>query len=87
MWYPESCTLGPIGVSAPEHATACVLSAANWARKHADVVRIDVPGPHSCLEPLLTQGFHITYVETFVSTANEPFFDPRCYIASGSDLF
>jgi hypothetical protein len=38
------------------------------------------------LAALLERGFHITYVETFVSNATSPFFDPRCYIASESDL-
>jgi GNAT superfamily N-acetyltransferase len=86
LWYPQACVLGPIGVSAPEDATACVLAAVDWALQQADVLCIDVPGPHPCLATLLETGFRITYVDTFVSTAATPFFDARCYIASGGDL-
>jgi GNAT superfamily N-acetyltransferase len=87
LWYPEACTLGPIGTRTPEDATACVLAAVNWAREHANILLINVPGPHSSLIPLLNLGFYITYIETFVSTASIPFFDARCSISSGSDLF
>lgn len=81
---PRMLVVGPLGVSAPEHATECVLAATNWARQRAELVRIDVPGPHPCLAPLLERGFHIIYVETFHTTGS--FFDARCYIPSGSDL-
>lgn len=87
LWYPEACRLGPIGTKISEDATACVLAAVDWARERADVLLINVPGLHPSLTSLLDVGFHITYVETFVSTARTPFFDARCYIASGSDLF
>lgn len=89
LWYPEACTLGPIGIQSPEDATACTLAAVNWARKHAgaDVLLINIPGPHPVLASLLNLGFHITYVETFLTTATTPFFDARCYISSGSNLF
>jgi hypothetical protein len=50
------------------------------------VLLIDVPGPHPSLAPLLATGFRIDYVEIYVSTEQAPFFDPRCYIASGSNL-
>ena len=83
---PQSCTLGPIGVSTPEDATACVLAAVNWAVQRAVVLHIDVPGPQPCLATLLECGFHIISFDTFVSTAITPFFDARCYIASGGDL-
>jgi GNAT superfamily N-acetyltransferase len=86
LWFPKMCVVGPIGVSTPEDASACVLAAVQWAQKRAEVIRIDVPGPHPCLAPLLERGFRIVYVEQFVSSAHKPFFDPRCYIASGSDL-
>lgn len=86
FWYPEGCTLGPLGVNAPEDAADCVLAAVNWASKRAKVLFINVPGPHPSLATLLSKGFRIAYVETFLSTADLPFFDPRCYIASGSDL-
>ena len=83
---PQTWVVGPLGVSEPEDATACVLAATSWARPRAERVRIDVPGPHPCLAPLLESGFHIIYVETFHSTATTPFFDARCYVPSGSDL-
>jgi GNAT superfamily N-acetyltransferase len=87
FWYPEACTLGPIGARTPEDATACVLAAVGLAREHANILLIKVPGPHPCLVPLLNLGFHITNLETFVSTASTPFLDARCYISSGYDLF
>jgi Acetyltransferase (GNAT) domain len=86
LWYPQACTLGPIGVSTPQDATDCVLAAVNWALQRAEVLRIDVPGPHPCLATLLERGFRITYVDTFVSTTDAPFFDAQRYIASGGDL-
>ena len=82
----QSCTLGPVGAYTPEDATACVLAAVHWAMQRAVEVHIDVPGPHPCLVALLEGGFHIISFDTFVSTANAPFFDARCYIASGGDL-
>ena len=82
----QACTLGPIGARTPEDATACVLAAVNWAVQRAVVLHIDVPGPHSCLAALLECGFHIISFDSFVSTAITPFFDARCYIASGGDL-
>lgn len=86
LWFPKMCVVGPIGVSVPKDATACVMTAVQWAQKHAAVIRIDVPGPHPCLAPLLERSFRIVYVEQFVSSTHIPFFDPRCYISSGSDL-
>lgn len=86
LWYPEACTLGPIGVSNPEDATACVLATVHFAVQKADVIRIDVPGPHPALAALLERGFHIADVDTFMSSATVPFFDARCYIPSGGDL-
>ena len=83
---PQTWVVGPVGVSSPEHATACVLAATRWAQWLAGTVRIDVPGPHPCLAPLLESGFQIVYVETFHSTATTPFFDAQCYVPSGSDL-
>ncbi len=87
LYHPDACTLGPIGARTPADAAACVLAAVEWARRRAAVLLISLPGPHPALAPLLDAGFHITYVETFLSTADTPFFDARCYIASGSDLF
>ena len=87
LWHPHTCTIGPIGVRDPEEAADCVLTAVNWALQRADVLHIDVLGPHPCLAALLQGGFRILYVDTFVSTADPSFFDARCYIASGGDLF
>lgn len=87
FWYPHMCTVGPIGVRSAEYATDCVLAAIEWATKRATIVRIDIPGPHPSLAPLLERAFRIVYVETFLSAAQTPFFDARCYIPSGSDLF
>lgn len=86
LWFPNACTIGPLGVNTSELAADCVLAAVDWALHHADVIRIDVPGLHPCLAPLLERGFRIVYVETFVSQAVSPFFDARRYLASGSDL-
>jgi GNAT superfamily N-acetyltransferase len=86
FWYPTLCRIGPIGILSPEDASEGVLAVVRWACQRATIVRIDVPGPHPALAPLLAMGFHIIYVETFVSSAAAPFFDARCYIPSGSDL-
>lgn len=82
----HACTLGPIGVHTQEDATACVVAAVSWSLQRAEMLHIDVPGPHPCLATLLEQGFRISYVDTFVSSADTPFFDARYYIASGGDL-
>lgn len=87
FWSPEACVLGPLGVRSPTVATVCVLAMADWARQHAKTLCIDVPGPHPCLAPLLEAGFRITYVETHLSSATTPFYDPLCSIASDSSLF
>ena len=84
---PQTWFVGPVGVNSPAYAVACVLAATKWAQQRAEMVRIDVPGPHPSLAPLLERGFQILYVETFHSSASTPFFDARCYIPSGSDLF
>ena len=86
LWYPPACALGPIGVRTPQDATACVLATVKLALEQADVLRIEVPGPHPCLATLLENGFRITGADTFVSTTLSPFFDAQCYIASGGDL-
>jgi hypothetical protein len=84
---PQSCTLGPIGAATPEDATACVEAAVYWALERVPEIHIDVPGPHSCLTTLLERGFHIISFDTFFSSAPHLFFDDRCYIGSGGDLF
>jgi hypothetical protein len=84
---PAACWVGPLSAVTSEDAVACALAAVVWARARAEVVRIDVPGPHPALAPLLDAGCRITYVETFVSSASQPFFDAQRYIPSGSTLF
>jgi hypothetical protein len=76
-----------IGVRAPTDAVACVLAAVEWARRHGRAVRISLAGPHPALAPLLAAGFRVAELETFCLSAEAPFFDARCYLPSGSDLF
>jgi GNAT superfamily N-acetyltransferase len=87
IYSPEACTLGPIGARTPDAARACVLAAVVWARAHAAVLRIDVPGPHPSLATLLDAHFRIRDVETFMSAARTPFVDAQCYLGSGGVLF
>ncbi len=84
--HPDSCEVGPVGVERADDAVACVLAAARWAAGHAARVMVNLPGPHPALAPLLELGFRITYVETFHTEAEAPYFDERRYIASGSTL-
>ena len=86
IWHPHACTLGPIGVTTAADAMDCVLALVNFALEHAEVVTIEVPGPHPSLATLLEGGFRIQYVDTFVSTTTSPFFDGQCYIPYGGDL-
>jgi len=85
--HPEAVTLGPIGARAREDAAACALAAVRWARERAAFTRIGITGPHPALEPLLIIGFRVAAVETFCSTADEPFVHVQRYIPSGGDLF
>lgn len=84
IWHPEFCLLGPIGGKTPEDAKDCVLAAVAWGQQRTNRIRLDIPGPHASLAPLLSAQFRIVYVETFLTSA--PFFDARCYISSGSNL-
>lgn len=86
LWYPDAAAIGPVGVRDPDDAVACVAAAIAWARDRAEVLRISVPGSHPALTPLLDTHFLITYVETFLSSAPQPFFDLRCYLSSESNL-
>jgi hypothetical protein len=86
IWHPRACAIGPVGAATTGEATACVLAAVEWAAERAPVIRIGVPGPHGSLALLLKRGFRITYVDTFVSGAPAPFFNPRSYVPSGGDL-
>jgi len=87
IFYPDACTIGPVGARTAEDAAACVLAAVTWAQSRATVLRIDVPGPHPSLGALLDTGFRIGYVETFMSTMDSPFVDGQRYVGSGGDLF
>jgi GNAT superfamily N-acetyltransferase len=84
LWYPNATTLGPIGARTPEDALDGVVAAVTWARERAGVLRLALPGPHPALPALLDAHFEITYVETFCSSAEKPFFDPRLYVGSGA---
>lgn len=85
-WTPDALTLGPTGVHAVEDARACLAAALVWARSRGTIARVPIPGPHPALPMLLEAGGIIRYIETFCSSADEPFFDPRCYTASISLL-
>jgi Acetyltransferase (GNAT) family len=87
LGHRQDCKLGPIGVDSPADAADCVLATVDWAIQRAQVLRIEVPGPHPCLAPLLEGGFRLSSCDTFVSTSDAPFFDACCYITSGGDLF
>lgn len=52
--------------------TGTIYVAEHDGKVLADVLRIEVPGPHPCLAALLERGFRITYVDTFVSTSDTP---------------
>lgn len=88
---PPSVVIGPIGSEAPADAAACVAAAVAWGRAHGEVIHAAVPGLHPALPALLAAGFRITYVETYVASHAEAFFDPRTYIPGagleGSTLF
>lgn len=75
--------LGPIGSATLKDSAACVGAACRWAWAHGDELYLAVPGPHPALRPLLAAGFQITDLETFVSSSDRPFADPRRYITSG----
>jgi GNAT superfamily N-acetyltransferase len=87
LWQPGALWLGPIGVTQPDDAPACTWAVVDWAAQLGPALLLGVPGTHPSLPSLLQAGFQITYVETFMSTADKPFADPRCYIPSGSTLF
>jgi len=86
-WQREALTLGPIGAQMPDDALACALAAVRWGRERASLLRLAVPGPHPALRPLLDAGFRIADFDTFASTANASFFDPRCYLSTGGETF
>jgi ribosomal protein S18 acetylase RimI-like enzyme len=87
FYYPDAARIGPVGARTPAEAAACVAAAVRWAGERARVLRLDVPGPHPALAPLLEAGFRITYVETLVASVAELFFDPERYLGSGGSLF
>jgi hypothetical protein len=78
--YPHAVTIGPIGAKNDEDAAASVYAAVAWASQCAPVVRIPVPGPHPSLQPLLTAGFRMIYMKTFLTTTTDNLPDPSRYI-------
>ncbi len=87
LWQPEALSLGPLGGRTAGDALACICAAVGWAAQRAPILRLGVPAAHPGLPVLLEAGFHITYVETFVSTAEDAFADPRRYLPSSSTLY
>jgi hypothetical protein len=80
-------TLGPLGARTPGDALACTLAAVRWGQERASLLRLALPGPHPALRSLLEAGMRITDFDTFVSTAQEPIFDPQCYLSTGGETF
>lgn len=87
LWHPQAITLGPIGVRSAADAALCVSAAVRWARPRTKALLIGLPASHPALAPLLAARFKITYVETFLASAEPTFFDPACYIPGSSTLF
>ena len=87
FYFPDAVRIGPIGARSPAAAAACVAAAVRWASGHGTVLRMDVPGPHPALAPLIEAGFRIAYVETLFASTAELFFDPTRYLGSGGSLF
>jgi GNAT superfamily N-acetyltransferase len=87
LWRPDTLRLGPIGARNEQDALACVSAAVGWAKPRAPAINIGVPGPHAALVALLEAHFQISYVETFLSSSDRPFFDAGCYIPSGGTFF
>lgn len=87
FWHPEALWLGPIGARSEAAALACAVAAVGWAAARAPALILGVPAAHPCLPALLDAGFRLTYVETFVSTAENVPFDPARYLPSSSTLF
>jgi ribosomal protein S18 acetylase RimI-like enzyme len=87
LWRPDTLRIGPIGARNEQDALACVSATVEWARPRAQAINISVPGSHAALATLLEARFQISYVETFLSSSDQPFFDARCYIPSGGTFF
>jgi GNAT superfamily N-acetyltransferase len=87
LWRPDTLRLGPIGALNERDALACVRAAVGWAKSRAPAINISVPGPHAALAALLEARFQISYVETFLSSSDQPFFDTGRYIPSGGTFF
>jgi ribosomal protein S18 acetylase RimI-like enzyme len=83
----EGVRIGPLGGLRLNDTHTGLLATIREAATHADVIRVNIPGPNRSLPSLLDAGFRISYVETFMLNAAQPIFDPSCYISSGSSLF
>ncbi|MEN9933569.1 MAG: hypothetical protein RLZZ387_148 [Chloroflexota bacterium] len=87
LYHPDAARVGPVGARTHIHAAQCAAAAVRWASEHAAVLRLDLPGPHPALAPLLEAGLRIVSVETFAASAEPLFFDPARYLPSGGALF
>jgi ribosomal protein S18 acetylase RimI-like enzyme len=87
LWRPDTLRLGPIGAQNQADALACLGAAVSWAKQRAPAINISVPGPHAALAALLEARFRISYVEVFLCSSDQPFFDAGCYIPSGGTFF
>jgi ribosomal protein S18 acetylase RimI-like enzyme len=87
LWRTNTLRLGPIGARSEQDARDCVSAAVEWARPRAPAINISVPGAHAALAALLEARFQISYVEIFLSSSDQPFFDAGCYIPSGGTFF
>lgn len=86
LWNADAITIGPIGIHASRDVVGAVLTVIRWAMTmhHPLKMRILVPGPNLALPSLLDLGFHITYVEIYCSTRDEPIYDPAHYVCAGA---
>lgn len=83
---PDTARLGPLGVRSRADAREALAALVAWTALRAPTQRIELPGPHPALADLLGAGFRIDDIDTFLSSAPAPFFDPVCYISSGGSF-
>jgi hypothetical protein len=83
LWCPHSWTLGPIGARSASEAPACVGAVTRYAAERAPAIRLSIPGPHPALPSLLAAGMRLSYIETFLASADGAPFDPARYIHHG----
>ena len=83
LWRPDAWTIGPVGVRAPEQAAACVGAIIRHVAPECAALRLAVPGSHPALVSLISAGFTIVYIETFLASDGGEPFDARRYLTSG----